>query len=212
MLLRKELATSMCTDVAAQLAPRASPWLQLSGRPAFAQQGDCRGRPSPQQGGCSDPLLARPGHAQRPHCPTPPRPVTPRSRQDGRGVPLACGVRHRTDRFGGGGVCGHCRAGQQVRAAPVARCPGAACAWAPLPAGDSDVSVVAAGAPAGPAAQPHQPCVLTGQPLPLHLCTATCSGDSRDDRRRDSGGGAFYGGGPRFYINLTDLLWYWDPW
>ncbi|KAK9853908.1 hypothetical protein WJX84_006746 [Apatococcus fuscideae] len=43
------------------------------------------------------------------------------------------------------------------------------------------------------------------------------SGSSRDDNRRGGGGGQYYGGsygGARSGVdfNLSDILWYWDPW
>ncbi|KAL4438711.1 hypothetical protein ABPG77_006315 [Micractinium sp. CCAP 211/92] len=43
---------------------------------------------------------------------------------------------------------------------------------------------------------------------------ANSGNDNNRQRNNNSSsysGGSYYGGGPRFYINLTDLLWYWDP-
>ena len=38
------------------------------------------------------------------------------------------------------------------------------------------------------------------------------SSNSRDDRQPRGGGGMYsYGAGPRLFLNLSDLLWYWDP-
>ncbi|KAL4440143.1 hypothetical protein ABPG75_003144 [Micractinium tetrahymenae] len=49
--------------------------------------------------------------------------------------------------------------------------------------------------------------------LAITVVATSGSGDNRDDRRRGGGGGGYvYTGGPRFYFDLTDLLWYWDPW
>lgn len=42
------------------------------------------------------------------------------------------------------------------------------------------------------------------------IAVVASSGQQSDrDRRRDGGGFGYYGGGPRFYFDLTDLLWYW---
>ena len=44
----------------------------------------------------------------------------------------------------------------------------------------------------------------------LGIAAISSSGQRDDDRRRGGGGGGYYyGGGPRFYFDLTDLLWYW---
>ncbi|KAI7841022.1 hypothetical protein COHA_005250 [Chlorella ohadii] len=43
----------------------------------------------------------------------------------------------------------------------------------------------------------------------IAIMAIASGGSDRDDRRRGGGGG--YYGGPRVYFDLTDLLWYWDP-
>lgn len=43
------------------------------------------------------------------------------------------------------------------------------------------------------------------------LTVLASSRDDNNGRGGRGGGGGYYGGGPRFYFDLTDLLWYWDP-
>ena len=59
--------------------------------------------------------------------------------------------------------------------------------------------------------------VVFGTALITSLVTVTLAliviSSSKDDRNsRGSGGGAYYGDrGPRIWFDLTDILWYWDP-